>query len=254
MSAVFSSPSFHRPLPAPYAGTHGLKLLVWVEAGFSSCREVTENPERIPRAALIGIDPVFPCRRASGERMSRGLDPTPPSGGRGGTSPSGRCGWLRCSSLHTRPGRSAVPGGRRSCSISKLSDSIEASTSSRPPSRVPKPGGERRRRRSPCSSAEGPWAERGMEERRTAGGRETGRNERCGRQKDRVCEERKKGREGYRQRRGTWTVRDRGRHGKETDRKAQRWEVQREKRRARTAVRQRRERQTETRKAKIKTK
>lgn len=79
MSEVFSSPSFHRPLPAPYAGTHGLKLLVWVEAGFSSCREVTENPERIPRAALIGIDPVFPCRRASGERMSRGLDPTAPA-------------------------------------------------------------------------------------------------------------------------------------------------------------------------------
>lgn len=47
----------------PRGQFHCLKLLVWVEAGFSSCREVTENPECIPRAALIGINPVFPIRQ-----------------------------------------------------------------------------------------------------------------------------------------------------------------------------------------------
>jgi len=47
--------------------------------------------------------------------------------------------------------------------------------------------------------------------------------------------------ERYRQEPGTWTIRDGGRHRKERDRKAQRWEVERGKKRARTTVRQRRE-------------
>ena len=49
--------------PMPPRGTHGLKLFVRVEAGLSSCREVAENPERVSRAALVGVNPVFPCRR-----------------------------------------------------------------------------------------------------------------------------------------------------------------------------------------------
>lgn len=52
------------PVPPPTdapRGTHGLKLLVGVEAGLSSRREVAENPESVSRAALVGVDPVFPC-------------------------------------------------------------------------------------------------------------------------------------------------------------------------------------------------
>lgn len=115
----------------------------------------------------------------------RGQGPTTPLHAQEGTgaSPSGRCGWLRCSSWHTRPGRSAVPGGRRSCSTSMLSDFSEASTSSRPPSGAPRT--ERRRRRSPCSSAGGPWR---------GGEGEKGRGE-AGQVDRRTEEQRKKGKE-----------------------------------------------------------
>lgn len=99
--------------------------------------------------------------QSHGGQVSRDATPQLPARlGSSRISPSGRSGWLRCSSPHMRPGRWAVPGGRRSCSSSKLSDVREASTSSRPPSRafsIPGPSTERRRRRSPCSSAEEPW-------------------------------------------------------------------------------------------------
>ena len=35
-----------------------------MEAGLSSRSEVAENPDRVPSAALVGVNPVFPCRRA----------------------------------------------------------------------------------------------------------------------------------------------------------------------------------------------
>lgn len=62
----FPVPSFslRPPSTPPCSVTHGLKLLVWIEAGLSSSREVAKNPERVPSTALVGIDPVFPCRRA----------------------------------------------------------------------------------------------------------------------------------------------------------------------------------------------
>lgn len=78
--------------------------------------------------------------------------PLPPLGS---PSPSGSRGWSRCSSLHTSPGCSAVPGGWRSCSSSRLSDDMEASTSSRPSSGLC--SALRCRSSSPCSSARGPW-------------------------------------------------------------------------------------------------
>lgn len=56
---VSQTPSL--PLPP---GTHHLKLLVRIEAGLSSRREVAENPERVPRTALVGVNPVLPCGRA----------------------------------------------------------------------------------------------------------------------------------------------------------------------------------------------
>lgn len=61
--------------PPPPPGTHHLKLLVRIEASLPSCREVAENPERVPRAALVGVNPVFPCRRARWV-SERGRDPT----------------------------------------------------------------------------------------------------------------------------------------------------------------------------------
>lgn len=59
------------------SGTHGLELLVRVEAGLSSGREVAENPEGVLRAALVGVNPVFPCRRVMGAG-EQGRDPTAP--------------------------------------------------------------------------------------------------------------------------------------------------------------------------------
>lgn len=44
--------------------THHLKLLVWIETGFTSRSEVAENLQGILCAALIGVNPVFSCRRA----------------------------------------------------------------------------------------------------------------------------------------------------------------------------------------------
>lgn len=44
--------------------THQLKLLVWIETGLTSRREVAENLEGVSFAALIGVNPVFSCHRA----------------------------------------------------------------------------------------------------------------------------------------------------------------------------------------------
>lgn len=69
------------PNPPP-PGTHHLKLLVGIEAGLSSRSEVAENPERVPRTALVGVNPVFPCRRARPVSVQgqdpMGLPPAPP--------------------------------------------------------------------------------------------------------------------------------------------------------------------------------
>jgi hypothetical protein len=39
--------------------THRLKLLVWIETGLTSCREVAENLEGVTCTALIGVNPVL---------------------------------------------------------------------------------------------------------------------------------------------------------------------------------------------------
>lgn len=82
-----------------------------------------------------------------------------------------------------RPGCSAVPGGRCSCSSSKLSELREATTSSRPPSGVSGVSDTERRLRRPCSSAGGPWTHEGvgMEESKN---QKMGREDRHGRQRD----------------------------------------------------------------------
>lgn len=51
--------------------THRLKLLVWIETGFTSRREVAENLEGVLCTALIGVNPVLSCR---GTRPSESVD------------------------------------------------------------------------------------------------------------------------------------------------------------------------------------
>lgn len=188
MNEIFSSPSFHQLLPAPFAGTHGLKLLVWVEAGFSSCREVTENPECIPRAALIGINPVFPCRRASGERMSRGLDPTAPRPPGGGGGPHHRADVGGCGATLCTRGPGAQPcreGAAAALTRSSATPSRPAPPPGRPPGSPSLAGnvGAGAARAAPQRDPEQRWGwRRGGRQEET--GRETGRNERWGRQKD----------------------------------------------------------------------
>lgn len=41
--------------------THSIRLLIRVDAGLASCREVTVHFEGVSRATLVWIDPVLAC-------------------------------------------------------------------------------------------------------------------------------------------------------------------------------------------------
>lgn len=99
------------------SGTHGLKLLVRVEAGLSSGCEVAENPEGVPWAALVGVNPIFPCRRVmgAGDQGRNPTAPPPAEGAAGSHHPAGPggCGVVRCTrgqgAGQCREGAAAAP-------------------------------------------------------------------------------------------------------------------------------------------------
>lgn len=56
--------------------TNPCRFLVWVDAGFSTCREVTEHLDGVSYAALVWINPVFTCEGNAVIRPKQHSNPT----------------------------------------------------------------------------------------------------------------------------------------------------------------------------------